>query len=79
MINRGGDDWEFYNNLFRDQLLKNQNDDGTWKNVGGGEKVDAVGALYQGGSPMATHYRTCLAALMLEVYYRFLPATGTGR
>jgi hypothetical protein len=22
------------------------------------------------------HYRTCLNALMLEVYYRFLPGTG---
>ncbi|MFK7910679.1 MAG: prenyltransferase/squalene oxidase repeat-containing protein [Akkermansiaceae bacterium] len=78
MINRGGEDWEWYNNLFRDQLLQNQNDDGSWKNVGGGDKVDAVGALFQGESATAKHYRTCLAALMLEVYYRFLPATGAG-
>ena len=34
MINRGGDDWAFYNELFRDELLNNQNDDGSWKNVG---------------------------------------------
>ncbi|NWK57264.1 hypothetical protein HW115_16700 [Verrucomicrobiaceae bacterium N1E253] len=76
MINRGGGDWSFYNKLFRDELLKNQNDNGSWKNVGGGAKVHAVGAEYQGGSAKAVHYRTCLAALMLEVYYRFLPATG---
>lgn len=76
MINRGGGDWEFYNKLFRDQLLKNQNADGTWKNVGGGAKVKAVAPAFQGGSRMATHYRTCLATFMLEVYYRFLPATG---
>ena len=76
MINRGGADWEFYNKLFRDELLKNQNEDGSWKNVGGGEKVLGVAAQFQGGSAKAVHYRTCLATLMLEVYYRFLPATG---
>ncbi|MGB0991414.1 MAG: hypothetical protein ACPG32_02985 [Akkermansiaceae bacterium] len=76
MINRGGADWEFYNGLFRDQILNNQNADGTWKNVGGGAKVKAVAPSYQGGSQMAVHYRTCLATFMLEVYYRFLPATG---
>jgi len=76
MINRGGADWDFYNNLFRDELLKNQAKDGSWKDVGGGNKIHAVGAAYQGGSDKAKHYRTCLATLMLEVYYRFLPATG---
>ncbi|MCP5534745.1 MAG: hypothetical protein H7A51_00750 [Akkermansiaceae bacterium] len=76
MINRGGADWEFYNALFRDELLKNQNADGTYKNVGGGAKVLAVAASYQGGSGLAVHYRTCLCTFMLEVYYRFLPATG---
>lgn len=76
MMNRGGAEWVFYNNLFRDQLLKNQNVDGSWKNVGGGSKVNGVAAQYQGASAKAEHYRTCLATLMLEVYYRFLPATG---
>lgn len=76
MINRGGGDWDFYNKMFRDQLLNNQNADGTWKNNGGGAKVKAVAPQYQGTSAMATHYRTCLATFMLEVYYRFLPATG---
>ncbi|MGB0774864.1 MAG: hypothetical protein ACPG32_12830 [Akkermansiaceae bacterium] len=76
MMNRGGEDWRFYNDLFRDQLLNNQNADGSWKNVGGGAKVKAVAPSYQGNSQMANHYRTCLATFMLEVYYRFLPATG---
>ena len=76
MINRGGADWEFYNNIFRDQLLKNQNKDGSWKNVGGGDRVRGTAAQFQGGSALALHYRTCLVTLMLEVYYRFLPATG---
>jgi len=76
MMNRGGEDWRAYNALFRDQLLNNQNADGSYKNVGGGTKVKAVAPTYQGASAMATHYRTCLATLMLETYYRFLPATG---
>ena len=62
MINRGGKDWKFYNELFRDELLENQNEDGTWK-----------GAGRHSGS---LHMSTCLATFMLEVYYRFLPATG---
>ena len=79
MINRGGADWEFYNNLFRDQLLKNQNEDGSWKDVGGGNKILGTAVVFRGGSNKAVHYRTCLATFMLEVYYRFLPATGSGR
>lgn len=62
MINRGGEDWKFYNDLFRDELLKNQKPDGTWNNP----------AKHSGN----LHMSTCLATFMLEVYYRFLPATG---
>ena len=76
MMNRGGEDWRAYNAIFRDQLLGNQNADGSYKNVGGGAKVKAVAPTYHGDSPMATHYRTFLATLILETYYRFLPATG---
>lgn len=76
MINRGGGDWDFYNKVFRDQILNNQNADGTWKDIGGGNKINGIATSYKGGSTMATHYRTCLATFMLEVYYRFLPATG---
>ena len=75
MMNRGGEQWKKYNELFRDQLLKNQNPDGSWKAPNGGKELRAVAAQYQ----TDIHYRTCLAILMLEVYYRFLPATGTAR
>ncbi len=61
MMQAGGDDWKFYNELFRDQVLKNQNEDGTWKTP----KFAGHGA----GSQV---YRTALCTLMLEVYYRFL-------
>lgn len=64
MMNRGGNEWKKYNGQFRDELLKNQNPDGSWPTPGG-------------GTSMNPHYQTCLATLMLEVYYRFLPGTGS--
>jgi hypothetical protein len=74
MMNRGGGQWKWYNEMFRDQLLKNQNPDGSWPAPGGKEKIRAVGAQFVSNA----HYRTCLNTLMLEVYYRFLPGTGAG-
>jgi len=74
MMNRGGTQWKKYNAVFRDQVLDNQNADGSWKTPGGGKKPRAVAAQFVGD----THYRTCLCILMLEVYYRFLPGTGGG-
>lgn len=69
MMQAGGRYWKFYNDLFRDQLLNNQNPDGSWKApkfVGHGQTVEnAV-------------YRNTLCILMLEVYYRFLNSTGGG-
>ncbi|MGB6223257.1 MAG: hypothetical protein WBG04_19670, partial [Haloferula sp.] len=72
MINRGGPDWKKYNDMFRDQLLNNQANDGSWKKPGGGKPVNGPASIYLTN----THYRTCLAILMLETYYRFLPGTG---
>jgi hypothetical protein len=64
MINHGGREWQDYNLLFRDSLLKAQNADGSWNQ----------GGIKHG--PVNVHMATCLATLMLEVYYRFLPGTG---
>jgi hypothetical protein len=75
MMNRGGVQWRKYNELFRDQVLKNQNADGSWKSPNGGQTggIRAVAPAFVGN----IHYRTCLCILMLEVYYRFLPGTGS--
>lgn len=73
MIARGGDDWKAYNAIFRDQVLKGQNDDGSWREPGGGGVDAHASEHYQG-----VHYRSVLCILMLESYYRFLPATGEG-
>ena len=61
MINEGGSEWNKYNKMFRDELLKNQMQDGSW---------NPPKVLH---GPVNTHMATCLSALMLEVYYRFLP------
>ena len=76
MMQRGGEDWKQYNSLFRDQLLNNQDSDGSWKVPGGGAKdLRAVAGSYVGDKV----YRTCLCTLMLEVYYRFLSTGGGGK
>ena len=80
MLQRGGTDWKFYNDLFRDQLLNNQNEDGSWKVPGGGKKLRAVASeAFTSDSLDGKIYRTALCTLMLEVYYRFLNTGGGAR
>lgn len=77
MINYGGDYWKKYNNLFRDQVLNAQHKEGYFNDVATGkDKIKAVGATFKGNGSTSKHYRTALATLMLEVYYRFLPASA---
>jgi Prenyltransferase and squalene oxidase repeat len=66
MMQRGGKDWQKYNEVFRDQILKNQNPDGSWKNPG------------HAGHGATPFYNTCLCTLMMEVYYRFLSTDSKG-
>jgi len=67
MMNRGGADWRKYNDNFRDELLAAQESNGSFKEPG-----DPKHGMSR------VHYRTCMSLLMLEVYYRFLPGTGSG-
>jgi hypothetical protein len=78
MMNRGGEEWQKYNDLFRDQLLNNQEPDGQWKVPGGGKKPRAVASSYTGENVDGKIYRNALCTLMLEVYYRFLNTGGGG-
>ncbi len=73
MFRRGGRSWEKYRPQVFDTLLPSQAADGSWPVPGGGSKVQAVGALFANDTPEGRHYRTTLAALMLEVPYRYLP------
>ena len=75
MMQRGGEAWKQYNKMFRDQLLNNQDADGSWKVPGGGQRIRAAVPTYTNDKV----YRTCLCTLMMEVYYRFLSTGGGGR
>ena len=68
----GGQAWEDYNGRFRDEVLKGQAADGSYTSPNG----KGVATTYNGNGGYGPHYRTCLATLMLEVYYRFLPGTS---
>ena len=67
---KGGRDWEKWNDMFRDQAVAHQSEDGSWPSEGG-----EGGASSAAAGPDAPIYRTALFILMLEVYYRYLPAT----
>ena len=75
MLNCGGDLWRRYSAMTLDQLLTNQNPDGSWKAPGGGKPIRAVAPMYV----QDAHYRTCLCTLMLEVYYRYLPTVRVAK
>lgn len=63
----GGDVWSRWNGWFQDEVVGNQNSDGSWPQPGGqlhGPKSEASLSVY----------RTCLCTLMLEVYYRYMPS-----
>ncbi|MFT5906262.1 MAG: hypothetical protein ACI9E1_001869 [Cryomorphaceae bacterium] len=64
MINDGGAAWSKYNKKTMVNLAENQSPDGSWLKPGGA-----------GHGMSSDHYATCLATLMMEVYYRFLPSS----
>ena len=74
MFRRGGMDWSTYQTRVLKDLPRHQNADGSWPVPGGGQKPAAVGALFADDSEEGKLYRTTLATLMLEVYYRYLPS-----
>ena len=78
MMQAGKENWKTYNELFRDQILHNQDVDGSWKVPGGGKKIEAVAPSWAAANQEGKIYRTCLCTLMLEVYYRFLNTDNGG-
>ena len=72
MFQRGGDEWKTYQSRLIPALMQKQQADGSWPTPGGGQSVLSPGAFFTQNSPTALHYRTCLATLSLEVYYRYL-------
>ncbi|MEI6177411.1 MAG: VIT domain-containing protein [Verrucomicrobiota bacterium] len=75
MLNHGGKEWTDFNAMFLPEVLAARNQDGTFKDVGGASAAMplAVSQQFRGEGELAVHYRTCLATLILEVYYRDIP------
>jgi hypothetical protein len=66
MFQAGGPYWQYWNGEIRDTMVRNQRDDGRWippprSNIEGKDLADTPA------------YSTALGALILEVYYRYLP------
>jgi hypothetical protein len=68
----GGSPWDHWNRQMRDSLIKTQaqqgHESGSWY-FPGDEHGKVGGRLYA----------TCLAAMTLEVYYRYLPIYESGK
>ena len=74
MFQKGGDHWKSWNSKFQDVLKQNQAPEGFWDNPG---HSHAEGVLPDQESFRV--YNTCLASLILTVYYRYLPSTSKKR
>lgn len=66
MFQGGGGYWSYWNQQIRDTMVKNQMEDGRWPAPPLSEKESTELVT----SPV---YTTALGALILEVYYRYLP------
>lgn len=73
--NNGGKIWKDYHKVVFPQILGNQLLDGSFRNVGGGHKINAVAAAFAGSGEYSEIYRTALCTLILESYYRRNPLT----
>jgi hypothetical protein len=58
----GGGTWDAWNKQFQREITLNQKEDGHWDN-----------GDYEGHAGGACVYTTCMCALTLQVYYRYLP------
>lgn len=67
-FHQGGSSWRSWNNQFAPEFIRHQNPDGSWDSAG--LALDEGSA---GRENMHRVYATTMAALTLQVYYRFLP------
>ncbi len=68
MRNAGGSEWKEMNKAIIEEILPAQNSDGSFKSNN----------TPLSNYPCKSTYLHCLNTLILEVYYRFLPATSSG-
>ncbi|MCW1885078.1 terpene cyclase/mutase family protein [Luteolibacter flavescens] len=82
MRNAGGKEWEAMNKAILEDILPAQNGDGSFKTENGQVARNDALVHVRGTEAAGTSrdiYLQCLNTLMLEVYYRFLPATSAGK
>ena len=72
MFRNGGPEWERYQKMVFPQVLENQAPGGFFLAPNHGEiaTIRALNGYYALATPASVHYRTCLATLTLETYYR---------
>ena len=70
LFNAGGSDWQKWNKQMLPILLDNQRRNGSWPPMG----TSTSGARHGHVGPDAEIYMTTMCTLMLEIYYRYLPA-----
>ena len=71
MFQKGGNHWKSWNNKFQNVLKNNQNPEGSWSHP----ETQYHGDKFEFDQYDNKIYFTCLASLMLTVYYRYLPST----
>jgi hypothetical protein len=74
MFQKGGQHWKAWNAKFQNVLKNNQNPAGYWDHPN--EKAGYHGNKFEFDQYQNRIYSTCLASLMLTVYYRYLPSTS---
>lgn len=72
-FHQGGPAWSSWNEKCAPTLIRNQNEDGSWLSPGLALTGDGVEREFRGEEINTKVYATTLAALSLQVYYRFLP------
>lgn len=72
LFHAGGHWWAEWNTRLRDQLVENQDADGSWGSPGSAAWQDNMTTNKVKGKDTRV-YHTTLMCLALEVYYRFLP------
>lgn len=72
LFHAGGHWWAEWNTRLRDQLVENQDSDGSWGSPGSAAWQDNMTTNKVRGKDTKV-YHTTLMCLSLEVYYRFLP------
>ena len=69
---KGGREWQYWNEKVLPQLLEKQTKDGNWSRESESKNIGSVSGTTSFAGQDLDIYRVALCTLMLEVYYRYL-------